>query len=190
MAATVDGAAGTRATAPTSFSRLREHSFVLVLRVRAPSSHLRSRPRLAATAPDPTIGTREHHGSPTPGLCDPDRLRCAPSLPFFFSRESPSFGSHDTEPYRRGTRRDRSRRTRRGVVKHLLDFLITGRSVDGSEYGERVNGDRFLMGMENRSIHEQAGNEDEKEYGYSGYECEDEYGVEGDERKDDGGERD
>jgi len=110
MAATVDGAAGTRATASTSFSRLRERSFVLVFRVRAPSSHLRSRPRLAATAPDPTIGTREHHGSPTPGLRDPDRLRCALSLPFFFSRESPSFGSHDTEPYRRGTRRDRSRR--------------------------------------------------------------------------------
>ncbi|QCE00467.1 hypothetical protein DEO72_LG7g1757 [Vigna unguiculata] len=112
MAATVDGAAGTRATASTSFSRLRERSFVLVFRVRAPSSHLRSRPRLAATAPDPTIGTREHHGSPTPGLRDPDRLRCALSLPFFFSRESPSFGSHDTEPYRRGTRRDRSRRSK------------------------------------------------------------------------------
>ena len=52
-----------------------------------------------------------------------------------------------------------------------LGLFMCGLSVDGSEYGERVNGDRFLMGMENRSIHEQAWNEDEKEYGYSGYEC-------------------
>jgi len=50
-------------------------------------------------------------------------------------------------------------------------LLMYGLRVDGSEYGERVNGDRFLMGMDNRSIHEQAGNEGEKEDGYGGYEC-------------------
>ncbi|QCE05541.1 hypothetical protein DEO72_LG9g544 [Vigna unguiculata] len=54
----------------------------------APSLHLRSQPRLAATVPATTIGTREHHGSPTPGLCDPDRHHCAPSLSFFFLRET------------------------------------------------------------------------------------------------------
>ena len=36
----------------------------------------------------PRLGTSEHHGSPTPGLRDPYRLRCAPSLSFFFLREN------------------------------------------------------------------------------------------------------
>jgi len=55
---------------------------------KAPSSHLCSQPRLAATVPTTTIRTREHHGSPTSGLRDPDRHRCAPSLSFFFLRET------------------------------------------------------------------------------------------------------
>ena len=33
------------------------------------------------------MGTREHHGSSTSGLRDPDRYRRAPSLSFFFLRE-------------------------------------------------------------------------------------------------------
>ncbi|QCD92986.1 hypothetical protein DEO72_LG5g1056 [Vigna unguiculata] len=54
----------------------------------APSSHLRSQPRPATTVPTTTIRTREHHGSPTSGLRDPDRHRCGPSLSFFFLRET------------------------------------------------------------------------------------------------------
>jgi len=41
-----------------------------------------------------------------PGLRDPNRLRYAPSLSFFFLRESPRFGIRITEPHYSAPNRD------------------------------------------------------------------------------------